>query len=74
MPITLEQVQTQLQTAWAAINAGELSYSHDGNQTTFQSLDAMQRHIEWLRGLERELIAEAGGTVSAIAVRFTEGT
>ncbi len=74
MAITLAQVQTQLAAAWAAINVGELSYSHDGQQTQFHSLDAMQRHIDWLRGLERELIAEANDNVAAVAVRFVEGT
>lgn len=73
MAITLEQVQTQLAAAWAAMNVGELSYQHDGHQTVFHSLDAMQRHIDWLRGLERELLAEASEYGGSAVVRFVEG-
>ena len=75
MAITLEQVQAQLQAAWAAINVGELSYEHQGHQVTFHSLDALQRHIDWLRLLERELVAETSstGAGSAAVVRFVGG-
>ncbi len=59
MALTLSQVQTQLQAAWDAINAGELSFTVQGRTTQYHSLGEMQRHIDWLEGKERDLIKAA---------------
>lgn len=75
MALTLAQIQERLQAAWEAISLGELSYTVAGRATTFHSLDAFQRHIDWLRGLEREAIEEAAalsGTGGAPVVTFQE--
>jgi len=72
MAITLSQVRERLQAAWNAVALGELSYSHNNHATTFHTLSEMQKHIDWLRGLERELEADDESVGGSAVVRFVE--
>jgi len=83
MPMTLAQIDVLLEAAYAAINVGELSFTAPGGrETTFHSLDAFQRWIDWLEGRRKEVLAlpasEGGATVSgadgAARVRFVEAS
>jgi hypothetical protein len=65
MALTLTQVQTRLTAAWEAVELGQLELEVNGRQIRFHSLEALQKHIDWLRGLEVELQeaaeADSGG-------------
>lgn len=60
--ITLAQIDTQIDLAWNAINVNELSYNVRGRELVFHSLDAFQRHINWLLELRQSLLAQADVT------------
>jgi len=65
--ITASQVSTQIDTAWAALNVNEKSYTVNGRTMVFATLDEMQRHINWLITFYNQLISnEAAATDTAV--------
>ncbi len=57
--ITLAQIDTQIDSAWLAINLGELSYNVRGRELTYHSLSQFQQHINWLLELRQNLLGQA---------------
>ena len=57
--ITLAQIDTQIDSAWSAIQVNEKSYTVQGRTLEFPSLDEFQRHINWLLELRQNLLGQA---------------
>ena len=57
--ITLAQIDTQIDSAWSAINLGELSYNVRGRELRYHSLSEFQSHINWLLELRQNLLGQA---------------
>ena len=47
MAIVLAQIETAIDAAFAAFNAGETSYTVKGRMVNFASLPDLQKHIDW---------------------------
>ncbi len=76
MPMSLVQIDAQLEAAYDAINVGELSFAGPGGRAvTFHSLDSMTRYITWLDGQRANVVASAAvasGGGGAMVVHFVE--
>jgi len=75
MALTAAQVNTRIDAAWEAVNLGELSYTVNGRTLQYHSLNAFQKHIDWLRDLYADLTEEAAidaGGGGAPLVSFQE--
>ena len=57
--ITLAQIDTQIDDAWAAINYGELSYNVRGRELRYHSLSQFQSHLTWLFELRQNMLIQA---------------
>ncbi len=60
--LTLAQVDAQIDSAWLAINLGELSYNVRGRELRYHSLSEFQNHINWLLELRQSLLGQAAVT------------
>lgn len=77
MALTLAQIDSAIDAAFAAYTLGELSYTIKGRTVSFRSITELDNHIDWLEKKKAELTAQSeinAGTSQAGLVRFQEAS